>query len=141
MAKEQWQITKGGPAIRRRTMASNFRIYCHQNKGNLHLKLVGDFDGSSAYELINTLKKYRGIVGKVFIHTCFLSSVCSFGLDVFQKSYTIKKLSRILTFTGKYGNKLAPRGSVFLKPKSEVFYDSDNRYHLKKVQEQSTDPR
>jgi hypothetical protein len=94
---------------------------------------MGDFDGSSAYELINTLKKYRGIVGRVFIHTCFLSSVCSFGLDVFQKSYTIKKLSRILTFTGEYGNKLAPHGSIFLKPKSEVFYDNDNRYPIKKA--------
>jgi len=114
-------------------MASNFRIYCHQNKGNLHLKLMGDFDGSSAYELINTLKKYRGIVGRIFIHTCFLSSVCSFGLDVFQKSCTIKKLSRILTFTGEYGNKLAPHGRNLLKPKSEVFHDNDNRYHIKKA--------
>ena len=133
-------MTKGGePAIRRITMASNFRIYCHQNRDNLHLKLMGDFDGSSAYELINTLKKYRGIVGRIFIHTCFLSSVCSFGLDVFQKSSTIKKLSRILTFTGEYGNKLAPHGSIFLKPKSEVCYDNDDRYHIKKTQGQRTE--
>ncbi|MEA1948975.1 MAG: peptidylprolyl isomerase [Thermodesulfobacteriota bacterium] len=97
-------------------MASNFRIYCHQNRENLHLKLMGDFDGTSAYELINILKKYRGIAGRVFIHTCFLSSVHSFGLDVFQKNCAIKKLSRILTFTGKYGNKLAPHGSILLKP-------------------------
>ena len=122
-------------------MASNFKIYCHQTRGNLHLNLLGDFDGSSAYELINILKKYRGIVGRIFIHTCFLSSVCSFGLDVFQKSYTIKKLSQILTFTGKYGNKLAPHGSIFIKPKSKVFYDNDNRYHIKKIKGQRTDPR
>jgi hypothetical protein len=120
-------------------MASNFKIYCHQNRGNLHLKLMGDFDGSSAYELINILKKYRGMVGRIFIHTCFLSSVCSFGLDVFQKSSTIKKLSRILTFTGEYGNKLAPHGSIFLKPKSEVCYDNDDRYHIKKTQGQRTE--
>ena len=97
-------------------MASNFKIICHKNSENLHLKLMGDFDGSSAYELINTLKKYRGIAGRVFIHTCFLSSVHSFGLDVFQKNCLIKKLSRILTFTGEYGNKLAPHGSILLKP-------------------------
>jgi hypothetical protein len=42
-------------------MASNFRIYCHQNKDNLHLKLMGDFDGSSAYELINTLKNIAAL--------------------------------------------------------------------------------
>jgi hypothetical protein len=95
-------------------MASNFRIFCHQNSDNLHLKLMGDFDGSSAYELINTLKEYRGFFRRVFIHTCSLSSVHSFGLDVFQKNCDIKQLSRVLTFTGDYGNRLAPHGSMLL---------------------------
>ena len=30
---------------------------------------MGDFAGSSAYELIDTLKKYSGIARRVFIHT------------------------------------------------------------------------
>jgi anti-anti-sigma regulatory factor len=93
-------------------MALNFKIICHKNSENLHLKLMGDFDGSSAYELIDTLKKYSGIARKVFIHTCSLSSVHSFGLDVFQKNYDIKKLSRALTFTGEYGESFAPQGSM-----------------------------
>jgi anti-anti-sigma regulatory factor len=93
-------------------MALNFKIICHKNSENLHLKLMGDFDGSSAYELIDTLKKYSGIARKVFIHTCSLSSVHSFGLDVFQKNYDIKKLSRALTFTGEYGESFAPHGSM-----------------------------
>jgi anti-anti-sigma regulatory factor len=93
-------------------MALNFKIICHQNSENLHLKLMGDLDGSSAYELIDTLKKYSGIARKVFIHTCSLSSVHSFGLDVFQKNYDIKKLSRALTFTGEYGESFAPQGSM-----------------------------
>jgi hypothetical protein len=115
-------------------------IYCHQNKGDLHLKLMGDFDGSSPYELINFLKNYGGVTRRVFIHTSSLSSVCSFALDVFQKSTTIKKLSRILTFAGEYGNKLAPHGSIFLKPKFEVCYDNDNQYHIKKTQGQRAEP-
>lgn len=89
-------------------MASNFRIFPHQNSENLHLKLIGDFDGSSAYELINTLEKYHGNGGKVFIHTCALSSVHPFGLEVFQKNCSVKKLSRNLTFTGEYGDTIAP---------------------------------
>jgi anti-anti-sigma regulatory factor len=93
-------------------MASNFRIFCHQNSDKLHIKLIGEFDGSSAYELIDTLKKYSGIARKVFIHTCSLSSVHSFGLDVFQKNCAVKKLSRILIFTGEYGDTLAPHGSM-----------------------------
>ena len=38
-------------------MASNFRILKHQNGDNLHLKLAGNFDGTSAWEVFNTLKK------------------------------------------------------------------------------------
>ncbi|MEJ2657548.1 MAG: hypothetical protein P8012_10170 [Desulfobacterales bacterium] len=92
-------------------MASNFKIYCQRNSGSLHLKLMGDFDGSSAYELIHTLQKYNGNGGKVFIHTRALSSVHPFGLEVFQKSCSIKKLSQSLTFTGEYGARIAPQGS------------------------------
>jgi hypothetical protein len=92
-------------------MASNFKIYCHQNSENLHLRLTGDFDGSSAYELINTLMKYHGNARRIFIHTCALSSVHPFGLNVFQKHCSIKKLSRNLTFTGEYGNTIALQGS------------------------------
>ena len=92
-------------------MASNFRIYCHQNSDNLHLKLLGDFDGTSAYELIRTLERYHENGGKVFIHTCALSSVHPFGLEVFQKNCSIKKLSHALTFTGEYGTTIAPQGS------------------------------
>ena len=92
-------------------MASNFRIYCHQNSDNLHLKLLGDFDGTSAYELIHTLEKYHGNTGRVFIDTCALSSVHSFGLNVFQKNGSIKKLSQNLIFTGEFGATIAPQGS------------------------------
>ena len=38
-------------------MASNFQIYRHRTRDSLHLKLEGDFDGSSAHELINALKE------------------------------------------------------------------------------------
>jgi hypothetical protein len=95
-------------------MAPNFKIFSHQNSDNLHLKLMGDFDGSSAYELIHTLEKYNGSNGRVFIHTCALSSVHPFGLNVFQKNGSIKKLSQSLTFTGEYGATIAPQGSSAL---------------------------
>jgi len=88
-------------------MASNFRIICHKNRENLHLKLMGDFDGSSAYELINTIKKYNGNARKVFVDTCSLLSVHPFGLDVFQKNISIRRFSNDLTITGKYGNIIA----------------------------------
>ena len=40
-------------------MAANFRIRVHQNSDNLHLRLDGDFDGSSACELLDLLNKYK----------------------------------------------------------------------------------
>jgi len=64
-------------------MASNFRIFSHRNSDNLHLKLKGDFDGSSAHQLINTPKEQNGNVSKIFIHTYNLSSMNPFGLEVF----------------------------------------------------------
>jgi hypothetical protein len=39
-------------------MASNFRIFLHETRDSLHLKLDGDFDESSAHELFNKLKKH-----------------------------------------------------------------------------------
>ena len=37
-------------------MATNFQIYPYKTRDSLLLRLAGDFDGSSAHELINTLE-------------------------------------------------------------------------------------
>ena len=37
-------------------MASNFEISIHRNSENLHVKMVGDFDGNSVHELLDILK-------------------------------------------------------------------------------------
>jgi len=92
-------------------MASNFRIFFHRNRDNLHLKLMGDFDGSSAHQLINILKEQNGNVNNIFIHTCNLSSMDPFGVEVFQKSFSVNLLSDRLTFTGDYSDEMAPSGS------------------------------
>ena len=36
-------------------MASNFEISIHRNSENLHVKMVGDFDGNSVHELLGIL--------------------------------------------------------------------------------------
>ena len=36
-------------------MSRNFKIETHYNRDEVHLRLVGDFDGSSACELLNIL--------------------------------------------------------------------------------------
>ncbi len=86
-------------------MATNFKIFPHRNSDNLHLKLLGDFDGSSAKELVNALKVHMNIhnVGNIYIHTNSLHSVHPFGLEIFQKDSAFKNLSKSLKFTGKHG--------------------------------------
>ena len=93
-------------------MASNFKILLSRNKQKLHLKLMGNFDGSSAYELINTIKHHCGKNGKIVVHTGGLAVIHPFGLSVFHKNWAIsKKESRSITFAGKHGSTLAPPGS------------------------------
>ena len=65
-------------------MASNFRVSRKESRNRLMaLKLFGDFDGSSACELINILD--QAILGqrKVAIDTDGLRTIHAFGLDVF----------------------------------------------------------
>ena len=47
----------------------NFEISVRRNREGLHLKLGGDFDGISAYELLSVLKTNCNPNSKVFIHT------------------------------------------------------------------------
>ena len=88
-------------------MAANFRIHIHRQKTDLNLELTGDFDGSSAFELIDVLRAYNGKAKKMVIDTGGISSVHPFGLRVFQKHCSINSLSPDLTFIGRHGNTLA----------------------------------
>ncbi|MFO7554987.1 MAG: hypothetical protein R6W88_07260 [Desulfobacterales bacterium] len=88
-------------------MASNFNIYSLKTKQSLHLKLTGDFDGSSAHELINTLTERCKGIYDIFIDTNDLKSIHPFGIEVFQKNLCLSKLYfRNLVFIGSNGNKI-----------------------------------
>ena len=50
-------------------MASNFRIFIDKDSDCVGLKLAGDFDATSAYELINTMKKLPENTVTIAIHT------------------------------------------------------------------------
>ncbi len=90
-------------------MASNFKILIHKNSNSLHLILLGDFDGSSAHQLINALKKKMYGVSRVFIHTDRLNDIFSFGRDVFQSNLNVIKRQPVkLVFTGENAAQLAP---------------------------------
>lgn len=89
-------------------MASNFQIFSFKTTDSLHLKLIGDFDGSSAYELINTLIEHSAGLWDVFIDTNNLETVYPFGRDVFQKGLaSINKEYRNFIFVGANKYKIA----------------------------------
>jgi anti-anti-sigma regulatory factor len=84
-------------------MASNFQLFHFANRDSLHLQMHGDFDGTSAYELINTLKKQNGDYFEVFIDTNDLNEINTFGIEVFQNNLNMLfKNSRNLKFLGKH---------------------------------------
>jgi hypothetical protein len=90
-------------------MASNFQIYSFKTNNSLHLKLTGDFDGSSAHELINTLIEHGTGFWNIFIDTDNLKTIHPFGRDVFQKNLNnFKKQLNNLTIIGANKYNIAP---------------------------------
>jgi len=84
-------------------MANNFKIFKHRSGESLHLKLSGDFDGSSTSELLYLLKKDSDNYFNVFINTSDLNHVHYFGKDVIQcNTSEIEKLNSSIHFIGKH---------------------------------------
>ena len=95
-------------------MASNFRISIGRNSDRLDLKLVGDFDGTSACELLNALKDNCDGVVRVFVNTSGLKEIYPFGQDTFQNSlHLLKDRPFQLVFTGENATRIAPERNKF----------------------------
>ena len=96
-------------------MATNFNILIHRNSDCLHLKLTGDFDGSSAWELINAMKTNNNRVQKIFVHTNCLKNIYPFGRDTFQKNLCdLRGYPNRIIFTGENAEQIAPEKSLCL---------------------------
>ena len=94
-------------------MAANFKLSVHRNSDSLHLKLIGDFDGTSAHELITVLKRYRSRTSRVFIHTSSLREVYQFGVNVLRTNLkALKGKPLTLLFTGKHASRMAPESPM-----------------------------
>jgi hypothetical protein len=90
-------------------MAANFKIFVNRERDNLHLRLAGDFDGSSALDLIRVLSEECGSANRVIIHTDGLRGVHPFGKAVFQRQLPpAGKISPSIVFIGKHAEGIAP---------------------------------
>jgi hypothetical protein len=88
-------------------MASNFGIDIDKTSDGVGLKLAGDFDGTSAYELIYAIKKLPEDTGKITICTDELKNAYPFGLDVFHRFMrSLNGQSTKIVLTGNNASKL-----------------------------------
>lgn len=85
------------------------RILVHKNSDSLHLKLVGEFDGNTANDLLDILRRNITGVRRVFVHTSGLTQIHSFSREEFVKNLTTMSghLPRIV-FTGSWAGRIAP---------------------------------
>ena len=82
-------------------MAHNFKIFMHQTTDNLNINLLGDFDGSSAFELINLLKDNLNGAKRIFIDTNNLKKIYPFGREVFNRNFSKLRDHRVrIQFVG-----------------------------------------
>lgn len=105
----KWQFRK-----EENVMAANFKIAIHRMNGSLELKLAGDFDGTSACELLNVVKEKSDGVHRVLVNTSKLKDIYPFGRDTFQNNlHTLKGTPIRLVFTGKHATSIAPERNQF----------------------------
>ena len=96
-------------------MASNFEIAIEKKSYGFVLKLEGDFDVTSAYELIYAIKKLSEETVKISIYTNGLKSIHPSGLDVFHRHMMpLNSLSTKIVLTGDNASKLSPSNSSML---------------------------
>ena len=60
-------------------MAENFRLSFKLQKGRFQVDLAGDFDGTSAFELLHFLRENCSKYKKVCINTNYLGEIHRFG--------------------------------------------------------------
>ena len=95
-------------------MAANFKIAIHRMNGSLEIELAGDFDGTSACELLNVLSEKCDGVDRVLVNTSRLKEIYSFGIDTFQNNlHRLKGKPIRLAFTGEKATSIAPERNQF----------------------------
>jgi len=95
-------------------VSSNFKILLHRNDDNLHMKLSGDFDGTSAHELLNHIGKSCPKFTSIFIHTDCLKKLIPFGLGVFKSNLNnIDAKDTHIIFTGENASRFSSPGPEF----------------------------
>jgi len=93
-------------------MALNFGITISKGRSNFQLKLEGDFDATSAYELIYAIKKLPEDTVMIYVNTNCLKEIHPSGLDVFNGFMdSLNGQSAKIVFSGHNSNQFYLRNS------------------------------
>lgn len=88
-------------------MASNFEITLDRIDDPIVMNLEGDFDATSAYELIYAIKKLPEKTTEVSIHTNGLNDIDPAGMDVFGRfMQDLNSRPRRISITGEHSKRL-----------------------------------
>ena len=89
-------------------MALNFEITVDKCCHGFSLELTGDFDTTSAYELIYAIKKLPEETRMISLYTDGLKNIHQIGLDVFHRFIQSSGTnSGKILFTGKHASQLS----------------------------------
>jgi stage II sporulation protein AA (anti-sigma F factor antagonist) len=103
-------------------MASNFEITISEKSDGFNLKLYGDFDVTSAYELIYAIRKLPENTSKIIININDLEKIDPFGVDVLNGFMnSLNSQSARFVLTGPNSNQLSLMNS-WLTPKISKFF-------------------
>lgn len=103
-------------------MASNFEITISEKSDGFSLKLDGDFDVTSAYELIYAIKKLPGDTAKIYVNTNGLKKIHASGLDVLSGFInSLNGISARIDFTGHNASQLSI-GNSWSTPNISKFF-------------------
>jgi hypothetical protein len=92
-----------------KAMPSNFSMRIHPNSDNVHIRLLGDFDGAAACRLVASIEKYKKYARKVFIYTNDLQNVHALGKETFRNTIDLPVDDVLkLVFAGKHAAEIAP---------------------------------
>ena len=84
-------------------MAVNFKVSALKRDLNLHLNLSGDFDGASAYTLLNVIFRNIAKCDNATINTNGLGAIDRYGVDVFRMNVNRLMLNRkAVEITGRF---------------------------------------
>jgi len=93
-------------------MSSSFRMSVHRWDDNLKINVMGDFDESSANELINALEHYAQGVGIAFIRTGGLKRIRKRAKEAFHNYMLYRHLDscHLLVFPDANASRVVPAG-------------------------------